>query len=227
MNRARSQPRQRREMLRRAVALVLRKAVAGKLPVAFEHLPVARHLGQHACRGNGEAAGIALDQRCLRPAQRRHKEAVHQRVLGRRREGGEGGVHRLMRGLQDVDRIDGRGIHGGDGKADFGECGQGLKKTLPLAGAELLGIVQARQLSRQAGPNPDHGKIHRGRHHRPSQRPAPGLIHARDAHAPVGDVRALEGEPVDGCRLHFAGLIVPGRCGMRRKNPAKIQRDRP
>ena len=63
----------------------------------------------------------------------------------------------------------------------FAASGEKRKKSFALRGGELLGIVQAFEFARQTGFRPFRRQNGRRRHDRPGQRPAPGLVHARDA----------------------------------------------
>ena len=75
MRGTRSVPRQRREMLRRAVALVLREAVAGVPAVELDQQRVARGLGEDRRRRDRRDVAVALDDRA-----RRRRRAPGQRL---------------------------------------------------------------------------------------------------------------------------------------------------
>jgi len=113
----------RGEVLRHAVAFVSSETVAGKFRVERQHHPIARDLGEYTCGGDGITARITFHQRGLRLDHGFHWATVHEDVLGLWLQLGERLVHGAMRGLQDVDAINRRRVHDGDGVTQVGMCG--------------------------------------------------------------------------------------------------------
>ena len=101
-------------------------------------------------------------------------------------------VHRAVRGLQNVDFVNLRGVNLRDGEFDFAAGGDEGEEFLALHFGELLGIVQAIEIARQAGLRPFCRQDGGGGDDRPGERPTPGLIHARDAREILPPERALE-----------------------------------
>ena len=91
-------------MLRRAVALVARKAVLRVLLVKLQHLPVTRHLRDDAARGNGVGRCVALYHRSFAPVQPQILHRVDQEHLGGHLAGGL--AHRLLCRFEDVHAVD-------------------------------------------------------------------------------------------------------------------------
>src|SRR3546814_4662217 len=74
MQRRRAMFPQRREMPGAAIALVAFPAIMGMRRRRLHHHPVARLLRQDGCRRDGQAFGVALDDRGRRPAPLRRSE---------------------------------------------------------------------------------------------------------------------------------------------------------
>src|SRR3984893_18396468 len=171
MDRRRSERAQRGEMLGRAVALVLREAVAGKASFVLAHYSVARHLGENRGGCDAEALAVAAHDRGLRMLQARDPASVDQYVAGRASQAGQRAQARLARGPVDVKPVDlGRF---GDPDSPYERARSYLAvQFLTHLGQELLRIVNA--LDESLG-----GEYDRGRHHRTPHRADPGLVDAR------------------------------------------------
>ena len=102
-----------------AVAFVFGKIVFWPLFVELAHEAVAGDLGEDAGGGDGVAFAIAPDDGGLGHGKRGHAAAIDERVRGGRGELGEGGVHRAVGGLEDVDLVDDRGVDNADAEMDF------------------------------------------------------------------------------------------------------------
>ena len=116
-------------------------------------------------------------------------------------------VHRAVRGLQNVDFVNQRRVNFGDGEFDFAAGGDEGEEFLALQFGELLGIVQAFEFARQAGFRPFRRQNGGGGNDRPGERPAPGLVHARDAREILLPKRALEFKTVG----KFGGHGIKGK----------------
>jgi len=108
--------------------------------------------------------------------------------------------------LQDIDLVDQRRIGLGDSKSDIAAAGDEGEKDFALRFGELLGIVEAGEFRGQTRFRPAGGEDDSGGHHRPGERPAPGLVHACDAHPILPPQGALELEPVNGFSGHLNGF---------------------
>ena len=106
MDRRRSERAQRREMIGRAVALVLREAVAGKPRVVLAHHPVARHLGDDRGGRDAEALAVAADDRGLRMLEARNPRPSTSTWPGARPSAGQRAQARLARRPIDIEPID-------------------------------------------------------------------------------------------------------------------------
>ena len=69
------------QVLRRRVTFVFGKAISGMLLVKIQHHSVASDFRQHACRGDGIAAGVTLNQRGLGVGEPSDSKPVHKDVL--------------------------------------------------------------------------------------------------------------------------------------------------
>jgi hypothetical protein len=70
------------------------------------HQAIARHFGDDRCRRDRCALAIALHNTALCHEQRGDTKSVHQDDVGERREGVDGPLHRLERGLMNIDLVD-------------------------------------------------------------------------------------------------------------------------
>src|SRR5260370_3631952 len=82
MNRRRAEFGERSEMIRRAIALVARETIAGKLAFIVEHHPVARHLGNYRRCRDTKALTIATDDLCLWQFKSGNQPPVDWRIVG-------------------------------------------------------------------------------------------------------------------------------------------------
>ena len=97
---------------------------------------------QHACRRDGEAAGVALNDGLLRARPVDCVEAVDEEVVGGESELLDGEAHGEERGLADVDAVDGFSVDGGDGEG-YGFCADFGVELVALLFGELLGVGEA------------------------------------------------------------------------------------
>lgn len=93
-----------------AVTFVAGETVRRQLLIHVAHVPVARHLREYGCCRDGEAPGIAADERSLRPLRFGQGKSIEQEEVGMRQvpyrslPGEPGGgcdtqpVHLLIRG---------------------------------------------------------------------------------------------------------------------------------
>ena len=160
-------------MLGRAIALVLREAIAAEIRASSSTMmPVARDLGDDRGGRDRQAFGIALDDASgwgraeLRRAvavdegERRLRAQARASACGHRREGR----------LQDIDR--GRSLDIDDADADLGPRHDDVVEFFAPLRLQLLRIVDA---SRAAAAG---SRMTAAATTGPAQRPAPGFIDA-------------------------------------------------
>jgi hypothetical protein len=121
---------------------MLRKVVARVQRVHLHHDPVARHLGDHAGRGDAEAQSIAADQRGLWEGEWQHGQAVDQGMVGRERKRGDGAAHCFVARAQNVQAVDFLSLDYGRGPSDLAVGGDFRKKLLTLSRGQLLGVIE-------------------------------------------------------------------------------------
>ena len=98
---------QRRQMRRRAVALVLREAVFGIPLMQRIHFGIARGFGKNRRGGNGGDFGIAFHHRFGGHRQiGRHAVAVYPHFFRLPRQRGNGAAHGKHRGVQNIQPLD-------------------------------------------------------------------------------------------------------------------------
>lgn len=160
-----------------AVAFVLGETVFGPLFVVFAHEAIAGDLGEDAGGGDAVALGVALNDGGLGRGERGHKASVHQRVGRGRVELGEGGVHRAVGGLEDIDVVDERRVDDADAEMDLRFRVNGGEKFLTDFLGELLRVVESQEGFREAFGDPLNRQHRRRRHNRTGERAAPGFVH--------------------------------------------------
>src|SRR5208282_849430 len=170
MDRRRSERAQCGEVLGRAVALVLREAVAGKTRVVLAHHPVAGHLGQDRGGRDTEALAVAADDRGLRMLKRRDPASVDQHVAGSASQARQRAQARLARRPIDVESINLERLGYADSPGERAR-GYAIVQLFAPFRRELLGIVNA--LDEGFGSEDD-----RGGDHGTSHRTDPGLVDA-------------------------------------------------
>ena len=121
-----------------SVAFVLGETVFGPLFVVPTHEAVTSDLGEDAGGGDAVALGVALDDGGLGCGERGHGAAVHQHMRGGRGKLGEGGVHRAVGGLEDVDFVDDGCADDADAEMNFRFRVNGGKKFLADFFGELF-----------------------------------------------------------------------------------------
>src|SRR6266436_7407767 len=171
------------EMVGRAVAFVAGEAVLWINGVPLLHAPVAMRFRKDGGCGDGDAAGIALNQGFLLD-QDVELHGVNEQIIGQNCELLERSRHRLARGLVNVPGIDALGVHFGDGpgKSVFADARRELCSPF---GSELFRVVQS--------DNAPLGiENHRGGNDRTKQRAASGFVNAGDARPAEFARRSLE-----------------------------------
>ena len=221
------EPVQRLEMLRHGIALVVLEAVARAIQRQRAHQAVARHLGDDRGRRDRHHHAVAADHRVAVAGGVDPVAAIDEHVLRHLRQRTHRARQRPQRGAQDIVAIDprrrGKGDREGRGRADL------LEQFLAALGGQPLGIVEA---LRNALGIEHHG----GGHHRPGQRPAPGLVAAGDRPDAALHQRALAakarrrdrdhalrqlGRCLAGLSCRFLGGLVPNHAGIVRKRAAR------
>jgi hypothetical protein len=66
-----------------SVTFVLAETILREMRAKVTHDPVARDLGDNACRGNAQADAIAIDNCRLRKWKRNHRQTINQNVVRR------------------------------------------------------------------------------------------------------------------------------------------------
>ena len=132
------------EMLARAVSLVPREPVLGKLAVQFVHDAVPRDFRNDARGGDRLGTAIPFDDAALGDRAAGDLEPVDQKVVGQGCDLVHGAVHgRVIRRL-DAHPVDFAGRNHGNPDG-VGTVTQHVKQMRPFFGRQLLGIVQAGQ----------------------------------------------------------------------------------
>jgi hypothetical protein len=90
----------------RAVPFVLAEAILWKTRAEVPHNRIARDFCDHGGSRDAKTVAIAIDYRRLGERKREYRQTVDENMLRLKREGGEGGPHRLVSRAQDVDDID-------------------------------------------------------------------------------------------------------------------------
>lgn len=126
------------QMQFRAVAFVLAEAIFGKTGTEVAHNRVACDFGDHACRGNAEAAAIAIDNCGLRERKRENGKTVDEHMVGSEAQGFNGDAHRLVGRAQDVDRINLNRIDNSDSPRDRLVVDQFVVNFFAALGEKLL-----------------------------------------------------------------------------------------
>ena len=196
----------RRAMLGRGVAHVGLE-VPLRVPLGDPaHVAVAADLGQHRGRGDRRAAAVAVDDRALLEAEVGHVEAVHEAdgaVAGHAEQracAAPRGSCCAARGRRCPARSETRSPTGPRRAARAGRAPRAL-------GRVLLRVVQAAQRAAVGQRQPLEVEQHRGRHERPGQRAAAGLVGA--GHVAAAEL-AVEGEQA------AAAALAPAGAGTRR-----------
>src|SRR5258706_3854212 len=123
----------------------------------------------------------------MRNTQRFHRPAIDQHMLWLGIKLIERQLHGTMRGLQNVDLIDGVDVDTGNAVTDFRVRGDDLIETFALFEGKLLGIVKAAQFAVEAIVQPTTRKQYGCCYDRTRERTAAGLIdasHIRNAFCP-------------------------------------------
>ena len=102
-----------------SVTFMLAEAILGELLAKVTHDPVARDLGNHACRRNAQADAIAINNCGLRRWKRDHRQAINQDVIGRFEQRFDCEAHCTVARTQDIDPIDLHRINNADRPSDF------------------------------------------------------------------------------------------------------------
>ena len=160
------------QMVGGGVAFVASQAVRRIDGVPFEHARVAMRLGQDGSGGDGDAAGVSVDQRFLLDEDI-ELDGVEQEIIGQNRELVERGGHGLAAGLINIPGVDALGVDFGDGPGErvFANAWSQLSATL---GDKFFGVVEADDAA--LGIQNDGSGDHRA-----EQRAAARFIEAGDA----------------------------------------------
>ena len=163
---------QRRQVSRRAVALVGRETVIGVPRMQLFAHPVARHFRQDRCRRDRAHQGVAANDGRYRTTQRRHAITVDHHTVRQQPQSFDGAAHRQHRCLQDVEHVD--LFDAGTGHAATqGPCANQLVQRLAPPRREQLGVGQATDRLQLV-------EDHCRGHHRPGQWAAPGFVDTGD-----------------------------------------------
>jgi hypothetical protein len=124
------------------VAFVLRETVFRIFAVELEHEPIASYFCDHAGGGDGEAEGVAADERGLLDRKRSNGQSIDQHVIRSRSELNDGGTHGFVRGAENVQLVDVAMSNDCDRPVYIGAREQFFVETLALEARELFGIPQ-------------------------------------------------------------------------------------
>src|SRR6266851_5693901 len=148
-------------MIRRAIALVARETIAGKLAFIVEHHPVARHLGNYRRCRDTKALTIATDDLCLWQFKSGNQPPVDEHMVGSPDERQKRSLARQHRGPINI-----KFVNLARARETNSDCEGALidqrKEFLPFLRRELLGIVNA--LDEDLGRKDDGGSDDRSRH---------------------------------------------------------------
>src|SRR5581483_8504784 len=172
------------EVVRRRISLVITKAIARILGVEGSHQAVAVHLGDDAGGADGDALGVALDDRLLRHGEPVEPARVDEQVLRLRVESENGALQRHQAGAIDVEAVDLLHLRPADAHRDR------LRADLRLQGialfrSELFGIIDS--LDSRSGVKDD-----RRGDHRPGERRHAHFVAAADQEDALVPERLLE-----------------------------------
>lgn len=126
-----------------AVAFVFGEGVLGPVGIVFAHEAVAGDLGEDAGGGDAETFGVAFDDCRLGSGERGDAKAIHERVRGGRGKLGEGGVHRAVSRLEDIDFINNRCVNDANAEMDFGFRVNGGEQFFADFLGEFFRIIEA------------------------------------------------------------------------------------
>jgi hypothetical protein len=160
------------QVLGRAVALVAVEAVVGVTLVQRVEHAVARDLGQGSTRRKWRAPARRPDTMASASTSSAGSRLPSTSTFGRlQAQALHRAAHGQHRGLQDVEAV------------DLGHAGLSHAAAQGLGPDLVVERVAARGVSRLESARPGWDEViqnHRGRHHRPGQRAAAGLVHAGD-----------------------------------------------
>ena len=206
----------------RRVADVLGEAPAGVLAVGVAHEAVARDLGDDRGGGDRRARRVAVDDRALLAAEVRHREAVEQAQHLAADAVGDAARRVAQRrevGLVQAARVDAAHAARDDDDPRGGAHHERVERLARLDGV-LLGVVERAEQAQLARGQRLVVEQHPGRHQRPGQAAATGLVGAGDQ--PEAEA-AVEGEqpPAAAARRARAGASarVAGRPALEEADP--------
>ena len=164
-------------MVGRRIPLVAIEAVARIVGVQSIHQTVPCDLRHDRCGRNRGTLPIALHHATLRHGQRRNAKRIDEHRVWKGRQRQHGPLHRLQRGLVNVDRVD---LLGARPRQPPSHRPRDDRVVEPIAAysRQRLRIRQPRNM-------PSRIEHDGARHHRPGQAAAPDLVDARDTHEPV------------------------------------------
>jgi len=171
------------QVLGGGVALVLGQAILRVDDVPFFHAGVAVGFGEDRRGGDGDAAGVAVDEGLLLDEDV-ELHGVEEEIVGSDGEQLEGGGHGLAAGLVDIPSIDALGVDFGNGPGDgvFADARGQLGATI---GREFFGVVEADDAALGIE---DYGSGD----YRAEEGAAAGFVEAGDAHPALLACGALE-----------------------------------
>src|SRR6266851_7711457 len=148
-------------MIRRAIALVARETIAGKLAFIVEHHPVARHLGNYRRGRDTKALTIATNDLCLWQFKAGNQPPVDEHMVGSPDERQKCSLARQHRGPINI-----KFVNLARARKANSDCEGALidqrKELVPFLRRELLGIVNA--LAEDLGRKDDGGSDDRPGH---------------------------------------------------------------
>jgi hypothetical protein len=161
---------QRREVMRRAVALVGSEPVYRKHRIPFANHAIAFDLGQDGSGSDGRRKRITMNDGLLRQFAIQ-AYGIDQQMVGAGIEPQHRLTHCDTRGLVDINLVDAGGVHRGDGPSDS-VLADALGQYLAAFRAQQLGIAQSSNAI--SGIEDDSGSNYRSKQRAPSD-----LVHPR------------------------------------------------
>lgn len=172
------------------VPAIARESVTRRLAVELGHHAIPRDLRDNGCRGDANAARVAVDQRRLPIARGPQGKAIHEQVLRRLPQRIDCSPECELTGKGETDLVDDARSHDPDAN------GHGDGSNDPLGGSallecQLLGVPNADEAHRILGrffsrweKSREQPIVHREHHgcrdYWTSPRPTSSFVHARD-----------------------------------------------
>ncbi len=190
------------EVLGGGVALVLRQAVLRIDGVPFFHARVAMRFGEDGGGGDGDAAGVTMDQGFLFD-KNVELHGVEQKIVGDDAELLEGGCHGLAAGLVNVPGVNALGVDFGDrpGEGMFADARSEFSAAI---GSEFFGVVEADDAAFGI-------QDYCGGYHGAEESAAAGFIDAGDAQPTLLASFAFESRATLACHRGDSSMPASGR----------------